>query len=448
MDQSLKKYALEHVARYTSYPTAREFSSRVGQNELNKWLVQIDQTERISLYIHIPFCQKLCWYCACATSAPNKYERISEYATMLRREIRSWARLLNGKGIVARIHFGGGSPNALSEEDFESLVSFIDENFTISNDLQIDIELDPRSLTESFVLSMSKVGVTRASLGVQSLSPAVQDRINRVQPRKQITRAVSHLRKHGVQNISFDLMYGLPAQTVHAAREAASYAAEIGVNRIAIFGYAHIPWFVSRQRVIDKRALPGVDERYAQALAMDKLLTDEGYAPIGFDHYALPNDPLVQAKNTGTLRRTFQGFSDDTCQTIIGIGESAISSFPRGYSQNHKNRRDWIAANQAYRLPIARGVELSAEDMLRGDIIELLLCYGEVDLATICKIYDVPLSHFDKSVQALEELERDRLCSLHGSLITIPEQHKFFSRQVAAKFDSYAIEDGHHAIAV
>ena len=448
MDSVLKPYAAGQVARYTSYPTAKEFSPRVGQNEVLRWLTCVGADEHLSLYIHIPFCQRLCWYCACATSAPNGYERVAEYVQTLKSEIATWANALDDRGQVARIHFGGGSPNMLSPADFAAIMGHIRSHFNVRSDIEIDIELDPRSLTEAFIETMSDVGVTRASLGVQTLAPAVQDGINRIQPRKQISRVVSLLRKNGIQNINFDLMYGLPQQTTTDIAEAANYAAMIGINRLAVFGYAHVPWFVTRQRIIDERALPDLDGRYEQVLTADKVLKDHGYKPVGFDHYALSDDPIVKARDNGTLRRNFQGYTDDDCQTLIGMGESSISSFREGYVQNQKNRRDWRTAIAGRRIPTARGYALSVEDRVRADIIELLLCYREVDIATVCSVYDHSVDALRYCLDHLEPLRTDGLCDINGTLVTIPEDRKYFARQVAAKFDAFAADARQHAIAV
>ena len=448
MDPALKAYAAGHVARYTSYPTAREFGPNVGAGDVASWLTKVGQGEQISLYIHIPFCEKLCWYCACATSKPNKYERVSNYVSTLIVEIESWAQHIGGRGKIARIHFGGGSPNMLRSNDLERLINGIRKNFDVNADVEIAMELDPRSLTDAFIDTMARVGVSRVSLGVQTLAPAVQDRINRIQPRKQITRAVSQLRKNGIQQISFDLMYGLPAQTVADVEDAVNYAGMIGVNRVSVFGYAHVPWFVSRQRVIDERALPGIEERYDQVQAADKALKANGYVAVGFDHYALSEDPLVDALSSGRLRRNFQGFTDDDCQTLIGLGESSISSFREGYAQNHKDRKDWSTSVRDRQLPVTRGYVLTADDRVRADIIELLLCYGEVDIATVCSIYDCSVDALMPCLEALRPLERDGLCSIDGFLVTIPEARKFFARQVAAKFDAFTIKTQQHAIAV
>ena len=448
MESVLKPYAAGQVARYTSYPTAKEFNTRVGQNEVLSWLTCVGDAERLSLYIHIPFCQKICWYCACATSAPNGYERVAAYIRALKDEISVWAQELDGKGHVARIHFGGGSPNILSPADFASLVDHIRICFDTAPDLEIDIELDPRTLSEAFIEVLSRVGVTRASLGVQTLSSVVQDSINRVQPRRQISRVVSLLRRHGIQNINFDLLYGLPHQTADDVIDAAKYAAMIGINRLAVFGYAHVPWFVSRQRVIDASALPGLDARYEQVLAADAALKQWGYEAIGFDHYALPDDSIVKARDDGSLRRNFQGYTDDGCQTLIAMGESSISSFREGFVQNHKNRNDWAGSIAQGRLAASKGYCLSVEDRVRADIIELLLCYREVDVATVCRVYDHSIDALMPDINHLEPLQSAGLCAVNGTLITIPEDRKFFARQVAARFDAFVADSGQHAVAV
>lgn len=332
--------------------------------------------------------------------------------------------------------------------ELSSIMRSIQDAFNVCPDADIAMELDPRTLTEDFIDTMSAVGVTRASLGVQTLAPLVQEKINRIQPRQQITKAVSHMRKSGIKEVSFDLMYGLPGQTVEDCVEAANYAALIGVNRLSVFGYAHVPWFVSRQRAIDDASLPGVEARYDQVRAFDDVLLSKGFAGIGFDHYALADDSISRAQKNGTLRRNFQGFTDDPCQTLIGIGESSISSFRQGYAQNEKKRPDWLSAISDGQLPVARGYELSPDDRLRSEIIELLLCYLEVDVETVCACHNTPIGKVSDCLSALEPLQRDGLCELDGGLVKIPRNRKFFARQVAAKFDSFVMDAGQHAVAV
>ena len=364
----------------------------------------------------------------------------------------------------AIVHLEDIATVALGAENYDQSVAFNGEIATFiavdvlptANPLEVVAEIRavfpdiveqlPSDITGRISYDTTRYIEDAISEVVQTLVEAAS--INRIQPRKQISRVVSLLRKNGIQNINFDLMYGLPQQTTADIEDAANYAAMIGINRLAVFGYAHVPWFVSRQRVIDERALPGLDARYEQVLTADKALKDRGYESIGFDHYALSDDPIVQARDNGTLRRNFQGYTDDDCQTLIGMGESSISSFHEGYVQNHKNRKDWLNAINGGRIPAQRGYALSVEDRVRADIIELLLCYREVDVATVCSVYDHSVDALKYCLERLEPLQTDGLCDINGALVTIPEDRKYFARQVAAKFDAFATDTRQHAIAV
>lgn len=443
-------WATAPVPRYTSYPTAAEFEDGFPRAALERWAGALDGDAPISVYVHIPFCEKLCWYCGCHTSVPNGYDRVARYLTRLHHEIDLWAQRLAPHGGARHVHFGGGSPNMLAADDFFALMEHLREAFAVHEESEIAVELDPRSLTREKIAAMAASGVTRASLGVQTLSPKVQEAINRVQPRDMIEKALGDLRAAGIDAINFDLMYGLPHQGEADIIEAAGFTADLRVDRVAVFGYAHVPWFAKHQAAIDASALPGLQARFAQADACAAALEARGYARIGLDHFAKPVDPLARAAADGTLRRNFQGYTTDPCETIIGIGNSAISTFREGFAQAAKDMREWTDAVEAGGLPVARGRAISDDDRLRARAIEALMCNLEVDLEQVCAEMGAPAHALDEALIRARPMAEAGLCEISGRAITVPEAARMLVRPVAAAFDAYrdTPQEGRHARAV
>jgi oxygen-independent coproporphyrinogen-3 oxidase len=429
-------YALQPVPRYTSYPTAADFSPAVGAAEAGAWLRSVRPDEALSAYVHIPFCEKLCWYCGCATSVPNGYARVAEYVALLIEEIRLKVRATGPHAGIGHLHFGGGTPNSLSAEDFQRVITALRGGFAIRPGAEIAIELDPRTMQDGQVAAMAAAGVTRASLGVQTLAPKVQAAVNRIQPPEMIEALVSALRAAGIPAINMDLMYGLPHQTAEDTAEAARFAASMGAARVSLFGYAHVPWFAKHQRAIEETALPGLEARFAQAEAATGALLAAGYRPIGLDHFAREDDPLARAAAAGHLRRNFQGYTDDPYDTLIAFGATAISQFGEGYVQNVKDRKAWGDAIWAGRLPAERGIALTADDRLRARAIERLMCDMSVDVGVVCaEMGAAPDALYDALVVAAP-LAQDGLCMVSSSRITVPEEARLFLRTVARCFDA------------
>ncbi|WP_179508088.1 oxygen-independent coproporphyrinogen III oxidase [Sphingomonas melonis] len=370
------------VPRYTSYPTAAEFGREVGHGDMAEALDAVATGAVVSLYVHIPYCHAICWYCGCNTAATNRTGRLEAYLTRLDEEITLVASRLAGRGSVGRIAFGGGSPNAMSPASFRFLVERLLSRFECTNPV-LSVELDPRGFGRDWAMALRSAGVTRASLGVQTFDERLQTAIGRLQPEDDIRRTVEMLREAEVRSINFDLMYGLPGQEDADLAATLETALELDPDRMAVFGYAHVPGLIPRQRRIDARALPGVEARFGQAALAHRRLTDAGYLAVGFDHFAKPADDLARAAVDGTLRRNFQGFTEDQADVLIGLGASAISAFPDRFLQAEKNTGLWHAAVGTGRFPVARGTRRSSEDQLRGKAIEAILCHGEADLAGV-----------------------------------------------------------------
>ena len=442
--------AARPVPRYTSYPTAADFTAAVGPAETLAWAGHVAPEEAISAYLHVPFCDKLCWYCGCATSVPNGYRRVAEYLDLLLKEVSLRGAAMAPHGGIGHLHFGGGSPNILEPNDFLRLIEALDWHFGIRRDAEIAVELDPRTMKPGQVAAYARAGVSRASLGVQTLAEDVQHAINRVQPRQMVVDLIEELRWSGIEAINMDLMYGLPYQTTQHVAEAAMFAAEMGAARVSVFGYAHVPWFAKHQRAIDEAALGGLQERFAQARVAAMTLQSAGYVAIGLDHYAREDDPLAIAAAEGRLRRNFQGYTDDPCETLIGMGATAISQFREGFSQNLKDRKGWGEAISAGRLPAERGLRLTPDDRLRARAIETLMCALEVNVAEVCAAEGVAASRLDEALDAARLLQPLGLCSVTGPVVRVPEEARIMLRTVAQCFDarSPAMAQQRHAKAV
>ncbi len=443
--------AARTVPRYTSYPTAAQFGDGVSEGDVRGWLSAVPSGEPVSVYVHIPFCEQLCWYCGCHTSIPNGYGRIGAYLETLNREIELWSDALGDSGGAGHIHLGGGSPNALNGPDLVDLLARLKRRFRARPDAEICVELDPRALTSGRIAALGTSGVTRASLGVQTLAPHVQEAVNRIQPASMISDAVQGLRAAGITAINMDLMYGLPGQTMEDIRTAAAFAAAEGASRIAVFGYAHVPWFARHQKAIPGSALPGPEARAEQAEETARILCNSGYVRIGLDHFARPDDPMAMAAHKGTLRRNFQGYTTDPHRTLVGIGESSISAFAGGMMQNAKNVRDWRQSVSAGQLPVRRGVILTDEDRLRARAIEALMCNLTIDTQAICTEMGQAPDALDESIALARPLAEEGICKIEGSGLTVQEAARPLMRLVAQCFDAHfqpAAAPGRHALAV
>ena len=443
-----RAHAQRNLPRYTSYPTALAFDD-TQSDAARTWFSTTRPQDRLSLYTHVPFCRRLCWYCGCHTSIAHSYDRVGAYVDVLTREVDLVARALGEHDGLAHLHFGGGSPNALRPADFIALVERIKRVFNVRPGAEIAAELDPGLLSEAFVDAAGAAGVTRASLGVQTFDPEVQAKVNRIQPLDQVSRAVERLRQVGVDAINFDLMYGLPAQTPENVYASARLAAQLAPDRVAVFGYAHVPWMKKHQVMIRQADLADIDGRWAQAEAADAALTEFGYVRIGLDHYALPSDSLSKAAAEGRLRRNFQGYTDDPAPVLVPIGPSSIGQFREGFVQNFVPTDQWASTVSQGQLPLYRGLAIDDEDRLRAAVIERLMCDMRVDVAAVCQAHGFAHDHLDASLQAAEALMDAGLCRRDGAIVSIPESARRLMRVVAAAFDARLPETtSRHAKAV
>jgi oxygen-independent coproporphyrinogen-3 oxidase len=422
------------VPRYTSYPTAPHFSAAVGADDYGSWLAALSADATLSLYLHVPFCAQLCHYCGCHTKAVRRREPVDAYVGQLGAEI-ALVGARTGARKVVHLHWGGGTPSMIGPAAIAALTARLAQVFEVAAECEHGIELDPRYVTPELARSLAGLGVTRASLGVQDVSAHVQHAIGRIQPFAVVERAVRELREAGIGSISFDLMYGLPGQTVSDVRRSAALAASLEPQRLAYFGYAHVPWFKPHQRLINEVMLPRAVERLAQAEAAREVLAAVGYVAIGLDHFARPDDALAAAARAGRLRRNFQGYTTDQADTLIGLGASAISRFPQGFVQNAPDAGGYARAVASGRLATVRGIAISADDRMRARIIERLMCDFTVDLDVAGD--EAPSSGFAAELAALAPLAAEGLVHLDGRRIAMTAKGRPFVRLAAAAFDAF-----------
>lgn len=450
MDTKLLSYATRSVPRYTSYPTAPHFTDAVTDDQYRAWLGALTGETELSLYLHVPFCRSICRYCGCNTKASRRDEPIYDYANVLVREIEMLADSLTSARTIAHIAWGGGTPSLLPADAFIRIVETIKAHFTLSETIEHAMELDPRTVTADMAHLLASCGVNRVSLGVQDFTPKVQEAIGRIQPFSVVAEATGHLRDAGITAINFDLMYGLPHQTCADVINSTDLSADLKPSRVALFGYAHVPWFKKHQTLIKEEWLPGTEERLDQAEASRQRLLELGYEAIGLDHFALPDDPMAIAAREGALKRNFQGYTTDKASALIGLGASSIGKLPQGYLQNAPDLGGYKRkVMEEGVFPIARSKVLNADDCVRSDLIETLMSHLWVDVAAIAAAHDMPASMFDDDLTELDDLIRDGLVIRDGYRISIPETGRAFVRLAASAFDAYLkTEKAKHSVAV
>ena len=434
----LEKYS-KAGPRYTSYPTAPYFTESFGEAD---WLAELRQTQDrgrdLSLYVHIPFCDTLCWYCGCNMVATKKYDKATHYLDHLFREIDQVAALTSPARKARQFHWGGGTPTYLKPDDIRRLYAHIAGRFTIAPDAEISCEVDPRELTREHVRALRESGFNRLSLGVQDLDETVQKAVNRVQPESLIREVYGWMREEGFTSINLDLMVGLPHQSVETFRPTLDKIIALAPDRLAVFNYAHVPWMKKHQELLDEAALPKLPERLAlQQLIMERL-NAAGYVYIGMDHYARPDDELVKARESKTLYRNFQGYTTHKNCDIIAFGASSISQTEEVFVQNVKKLPDYYRLVEEGRLPVERGLRVTREDRLRRDAITRVMCDLELDKAAFGQQWDIDFDrHFADAFDELKDMAADGLVVLTPEKITVTDIGRIFLRNIAMPFDAY-----------
>jgi len=441
MDKGLLLKYEGNFPRYTSYPTAPNFSADFDSISYQNWLEQITN-QNLSLYFHIPFCDQLCWYCGCFTTVTKRYEPIKSYIESLEKEIALVSKILKGKGNkISHIHFGGGSPTILAADDFLRLVTTIKNSFELEEAAQIAIEIDPRNIDEEKVSAYAKAGVNRASIGVQDFNEEVQKAINREQSFDVVKNAVDLLRKYQISAINFDLIYGLPKQTTQGVLKNIEISLKLNPARIALFSYAHVKWKKKQMRLIDEADLADSKTKIEMYDLAAKELVKSGYASVGLDHFVLPDDEMFSDYKAKKLKRNFQGYSSDKGDFIIGFGLSSIGYLSQGYVQNSLDFEEYKKLLNALKLPVKKGCEISVSDKMRKKIIDSLMCYFEVDLKAIAQEFDLAEDYFAAEILRLESLKKDGLVFFEDSVVKVNQNFPQILRVVCAAFDEYFWRD-------
>lgn len=431
----VEKYS-RPTPRYTSYPTAPHFHDGITGSHYRDWLASLAPGDTVSLYAHIPFCDRLCWFCGCATKQTNRYHPVERYLAALNKEISAVAELVDEGCPVTALHFGGGSPTLMEPADIVSLGQVLRQRFNVVDDAEISVEMDPNDLTEAKNDALAQIGVTRASLGVQDFDISVQRAINREQSFEQTRAVVEAMRKRGVQSVNLDMLYGLPHQTLKTIESTADQVVSLQPDRIALFGYAHVPWMKKHQQMIDEAQLPGTQERYEQARRAAEIFRNNGYQSIGIDHFARTEDTLANANSEGTLRRNFQGYTNDNAQALIGLGASSIGKLPQGYVQNAVATADYQRRVEAG-LATVRGLEFSQEDRMRGWLIERLMCDFAFSSQQLTEQFGASAEPLLQEANTLVAADEDGLIEEAGGYYRMTDAGKPFVRSIAARFDPY-----------
>ena len=425
--------------RYTSYPTADRFVEAFTENEYIQALEQRragSMALPLSLYVHIPFCESVCYYCACNKVITKHHSRAAEYLRYLAREVELQVAHLGKGHNVSQLHLGGGTPTFLSDAELEDLMAMLRRHFTLVPGGEYSVEVDPRTVTEERLITLARLGFNRLSFGVQDFDPAVQKAVHRVQPAEQVFELVAAARRIGFESVNVDLIYGLPLQTPESFARTLAQVNELRPDRIALYAYAHLPSRFKPQRRISAAELPsGGDKLSMLSMSLDKLMA-EGYVYVGMDHFALPNDALAVAKRQGRLHRNFQGYSTQPDCDLIALGVSAIGRIGATYSQNAKTLEEYRDLLDQGRLPIVRGLALTRDDLLRRAVIMSLMCQGEVLFESIELGHLINFrSHFARELEVLEGLEANGLVRLGPTGIQVTETGWFLVRAIAMVFD-------------
>ena len=425
------------VPRYTSYPTAPHFHAEVNSETYRRWLEELPADAAISLYLHIPFCDQLCWFCACRTQGTQAYYPVTRYLQAIEREIDAVAELTGGTQRISQMHWGGGSPTVLAPGDIRRLARHVRTRFPGAETAEFAVEIDPRDITPERLAAFGDAGISRASIGVQDFDEDVQQAIGRLQGHAMTRDVIAGLRDVGVGGINVDLVYGLPKQTESSLARTLERVIELAPDRIALFGYAHVPWMAKRQKMIDEATLPGPAERQAQAARAAWMLVEAGYAAIGIDHFARPGDALAVARDEGRVRRNFQGYTVDEAEALIGFGASAIGFMPQGYVQNDPVTAAYQLRALENGLATKRGIAFSLDDRIRRDAIEEILCHFRLDLDRLRARYgDFTRPLAETAAWLLAEAPEGALENWRGGFV-IGEGWRKHTRLIAAEFDAY-----------
>ena len=435
------------VPRYTSYPTAPHFTDAVGPAQFANWVSAIPENGEISLYVHVPFCRRLCWFCACRTQGTQSDSPVAAYLQVLKAELALLRQTLPAGVRLSRLHWGGGTPTLLQPTMMEELAGAIAEVADFADGYEFSVEIDPNEIDAARLDVLARAGMNRASIGVQDFDPEIQTCIGREQSYEITRNAVEAIRAAGVHSLNADILYGLPHQTGPKITDSVQKLLSLSPDRVALYGYAHVPWMARRQSMLPSDALPTPAERLDLFETARQLFAWDGYDEIGIDHFALPSDGLATAQKAGTLRRNFQGYTDDQADVLIGVGASSISRFPQGYAQNAPATSAHIAAIRDGRFSTTRGHAFSGEDRMRARIIEALMCDFAVSSDELTQDFGLSpataRAMFDK-VNA----DFENVLDVSDRGLSIPVEARPLTRMIARAFDDFDTAGARHSSAI
>ncbi|MGV8949528.1 MAG: oxygen-independent coproporphyrinogen III oxidase [Cypionkella sp.] len=435
------------VPRYTSYPTAPQFAGGVGDADFTQWIEAVPEGAQISLYLHVPFCRRLCWFCACRTQGTISDDPVTAYAAMLHQEIALLARHLPKGVTLSRLHWGGGTPTMLSPQATRDLAAAIFAVAPLAEGGEFSVEIDPMEVDAARLDALVAAGMNRASIGVQDFDPLIQATIGREQPFAATQAVVEMLRARGVTSLNADILYGLPHQTQSRIHDSVEKLLRLAPDRVALYGYAHVPWMSRRQQMIPSDMIPTPQERLDLFEVARQQFLAAGYDEIGIDHFAKPSDGMAKAARAGHLRRNFQGYTDDTAPVLIGLGASSISRFPQGFAQNASGTADHTRAIREGHFSTRRGHRFAGEDRLRARMIEALMCDFHLSRGEILCDFDIAPSELEAMLQKANHAFPGMLV-LDETGLTIPQPARPLTRMVARVFDAYDNGRAQHSSAV
>lgn len=434
----VKKYNVAGP-RYTSYPPATRFTEAVQWPQISDAIRENNRTERdLSLYFHIPFCETLCWYCGCTTVITLNHSQGSAYVDYLGKEIERMSALLNPRRKVVQLHWGGGSPTFLSPDEIRRLGEHIHRHFTFADNIEAGVEVDPRRLTRDHIAALREIGFNRASLGVQDFDSKVQEAVHRIQPRELTDQVLRWVRELGFSSVNFDLIYGLPYQTVDSFNRTLDDVIKLSPDRLAVFSYAHVPWVKPAQKILEHKVLPTPEVKLQLLKTVIERLTENGrYVYIGMDHFSRPTDELAVAQSRKQLQRNFQGYSTHGGADIYAFGMSSISQIPEAYWQNEKDLPKYYAALDAGQMPQVRGYFVTPEDKIRRETIMRVMCDFSLDYADMSKRLGLDFAaHFATELQSLAPFEADGLVRRSSAGMEVTQTGRLFIRNIAMCFDN------------
>jgi oxygen-independent coproporphyrinogen-3 oxidase len=435
------------VPRYTSYPTAPHFSTSVQARQFESWVKAVPQGDSVSLYIHVPFCRRLCWFCACRTQGVSNDDPVLSYIGTLKQELSEMAALLPAGVTLSRLHWGGGSPSILPPEQITELVGHIADLIPFAKDAEFSVEIDPNEVDDARLDAFAAAGMNRSSIGIQDFDPEIQKVIGRKQSFEVTKEVVNKLRARGIYSLNADILFGLPFQDTASIADTTKKLLSFEPDRVALYGYAHVPWMAKRQALIPEDKLPSSIERLGLYDTSRALFLKAGYNAIGIDHFTRAGDGLDVALREGRLRRNFQGYTDDNSNTLIGIGASAISKFRQGYVQNASSTSAYLALVRDGKYSAARGHEFTAEDRFRARIIEEVMCTFRVDLAKIeTEFSTVPLDLRSELMRVQQKYAP--FVTLTDTSLNISLAGQPLTRMIAREFDAYSVDEKGHSLAI